>query len=103
MDIYTDARPFYGGLYRCHPDLARSINNKSFYNHLWPYGLYGALHRMPWIGQVLLMRGSEFNSNLMVSFLSFYFLRLWRQLFVETHYTKLGDEKKWKLPRLLMA
>ena len=25
MDIYTDAQLFYGGLYRCHPDLSRHI------------------------------------------------------------------------------
>jgi hypothetical protein len=47
MDIYADARPLYGGLYRCYPDLARSKNIKSFYDHLWLYGLYGALCRFP--------------------------------------------------------
>ena len=44
MEIYGDARPLYGGIYRCHPDIARSINIKSFYDHLWLYGLYGVLY-----------------------------------------------------------
>ena len=46
MNIYTDARPFYGHLHRCHADLAGSKNNKSIYNPLWLYGLYVALDRM---------------------------------------------------------
>jgi len=40
---------------RCHPNLDRAINSKSSYNRLWLHGLYRALHRIPKIGQVLLM------------------------------------------------
>ena len=55
MDIYADARPFYGDLYRIHPNLAMSINNKCHYSILWLYGLYTVLHSLPEIEQVLLM------------------------------------------------
>ena len=42
MEIYADARPFYRGLYKCHPDLARSINIKSFYDMV----IYGSMDSM---------------------------------------------------------
>jgi hypothetical protein len=46
---------FYGGLYRCRARLASSKNNRSRYGLLYLYGLYGFLHSLPQIAQVLLM------------------------------------------------